>query len=61
MWQSLFSFHLFGWIVVKLVCWLGLSAITGIAYRKRELTNTLMVVTLLLAITAVAMAFLKPF
>ena len=61
MWQSLFSFHVFGWIIVKLVCWLGLSAISGVAYRKRHLTNPLMVVTLVLAITAVAMAFMKPF
>jgi hypothetical protein len=61
MWQGLLAFHVFGWIVVKLVCWLGLSAISGVAYRKRELTNPLMVVTLLLAITAVAMAFIKPF
>ena len=61
MWQSLLGFHVFGWIVVKLVCWLGLSAISGVAYRKRALTNTLMVTTLGLAITAVAMAFVKPF
>src|SRR5476651_449392 len=61
MWQSLLSFHLFGWIVVKLVCWLGLSAITGIAYRKRALAGPLMVVTLVLAIIAVTMAFVKPF
>ena len=61
MWQSLLSFHLFGWIVVKLVCWLGLAAMSGLAYRKREMTETLMIVTLVLAITAVAMAFIKPF
>ena len=61
LWQGEFSFHLFGWIVVKLVCWLGLSAISGIAYRKREHVNTLMVITLLVAILAVVMAFAKPF
>jgi hypothetical protein len=61
MWQGTMGFHVFGWIIVKLVCWLGLSAISGLAYRKRHLTNPLMVVTLLLAILALAMAFFKPF
>lgn len=61
MWQGLLSFHVFGWIVVKILCWLGLSAMSGIAYRKREMTGTLMVVTLALAVIAVAMVFVKPF
>ena len=61
MWQGLLGFQLLGWIIVKLVCWLGLSVIGSVAYRKRELTNTLMVVALVLAITAVTMAFVKPF
>jgi hypothetical protein len=61
LWQGLLSFQILGWIVVKLLCWLALSAVSGIAYRKREMANTLMVVTLLLAITAVAMAFVRPF
>jgi hypothetical protein len=61
MWQGLFSFQMLGWLVVKLICWLGLSAIGSVAYRKRELTNSLMVAALVLAITAVAMAFVKPF
>ncbi|MEY2878737.1 MAG: hypothetical protein RLZZ15_1117 [Verrucomicrobiota bacterium] len=61
MWQGKYSFHLFGWVALKLLCWLGLSAISGIAFRKRELVNPLMIVTLVLAILAVALAFAKPF
>jgi hypothetical protein len=61
MWQAVYSFHLLGWIVIKLLCWLGLSALSGVAYRKRDRVNTLMLVALVLAITAVAMVYVKPF
>jgi hypothetical protein len=50
-----------GWIIVKIVCWLGLSAIAGMAYKRRAQANTLMLVTLALAITSVLMVYLKPF
>jgi hypothetical protein len=61
LWQGVLGFHVAGWIVVKLLCWLGLSAISGMGYRKREMSGTLSVIALVLAITAVAMAFIKPF
>jgi len=61
MWQGLFGFSALGWIAVKFVCWLGLSALTGVAYRKRDRTNLLMIVALVLAITALAMVYVKPF
>jgi hypothetical protein len=61
MWQGVFGFHAAGWIVVKLACWLGLSALGGVAYRKRDSANGLMLGALLLTVTAVAMAFIKPF
>ena len=61
MWQGLFAFHAFGWVIVKLVCWLGLSALTGMAYRKREQANTLMIVGLVLAVVALVMVYAKPF
>lgn len=61
MWQGLFSFEMLGWIWVKIVCWLGLSALTGMAYRKREKAGVLMATTLVLATVAVAMVYLKPF
>jgi hypothetical protein len=50
-----------GWVVVKLVCWLGLSATAGIAYRRRAQADLFMMIAFVLAITAAAMAFVKPF
>lgn len=50
-----------GWAIVKLVCWLGLSAVAGIAYKRRAQADTIMVGALVLAIVAVTMVYLKPF
>jgi hypothetical protein len=61
MWQGMFGFAMFGWIIVKLVCWLGLSALGGMAYRKRDKTNLLMTIALALLIVGVSMVYLKPF
>ena len=61
MWQGIFNFQLAGWIVVKLVCWLGLTGLTGLAYRQREKANLLMTIALVLLVIAVTMAYLKPF
>ncbi|MDE3084612.1 MAG: hypothetical protein KGJ37_05260 [Verrucomicrobiota bacterium] len=60
MWQTIYHFH-GGWVVVKLVCWLGVSSIGGVAYRRRGAAGLLMVITLALLITAVAMVYVKPF
>lgn len=49
------------WSIVKLVCWLGLSAIGGIAFKRRAQADVVMLVALALAITAVVMVYLKPF
>jgi hypothetical protein len=35
LWQGIYSWS-GGWAIVKLVCWLGLSAFGGLAYRRRE-------------------------
>jgi uncharacterized membrane protein SirB2 len=50
-----------GWAVVKLVCWLGLSALGGMAYRRRAQANGFMLLGFALAIVAIAMVYLKPF
>ena len=50
-----------GWAIVKFVCWLGLSAMTGMAYRRRAKADLFMLITFALAITAVAMAVVRPF
>lgn len=50
-----------GWLIVKLVCWLALSALAGVGYRKRGAVGTLSVVVLLIAAVAVVMVYTKPF
>jgi uncharacterized membrane protein len=61
MWQGIYGFAPAGWLMVKIGCWLGLSALAGIAYRKREQAGKLAWVALVLAVTAVAMVYVKPF
>lgn len=61
MWQGVYGFVPAGWVIIKLVCWLGLSALTGLAYRKRDKANALMVVTLVLLIVSVTMVYVRPF
>ena len=50
-----------GWIIVKLVCWLGISALAGVGYRRRGAVGTLALVAIALLIIAVVMVYLKPF
>ena len=50
-----------GWAVVKLVCLIGLGCMAGIAYRKRAQADTYMMIAFILAITAVAMVYVRPF
>jgi hypothetical protein len=50
-----------GWAIVKLVCLLGLASISGIAYRRRAAADLFMMVAFGLAITAVAMVYIRPF
>jgi hypothetical protein len=50
-----------GWAIVKFVCLLGLASIAGIAYRRRAMADLFMMVAFVLAITAVAMVYIRPF
>jgi hypothetical protein len=50
-----------GWLIVKLVCWLGLSALAGFGYRRRGAAGILAVLALLFALIALVMVYLKPF
>jgi hypothetical protein len=50
-----------GWMIVKLVCWLGLSALAGFGYRKRGAAGTLALVAIALVAVAVVMVYTKPF
>jgi hypothetical protein len=61
MWQAQFNFVFAGWVIVKIVCWLGLAAIGGMGFRRREHAGRLIALSLLLGLVAVSMAYLKPF
>jgi hypothetical protein len=49
------------WAMVKLVCWLGLGSMAAVAYRKRASADLYMIIAFVLAITAVAMVYVRPF
>jgi uncharacterized membrane protein SirB2 len=49
-----------GWVIVKLVCWLGFSALAGLAYRKAHLRGVLSLIALSLVLVALVMVYLKP-
>ena len=50
-----------GWLIVKILCWLGLSALAGFGYRRRGAAGALAVVTIVLVTIAVVMVYTKPF
>ena len=59
--QAKLNYGFPGWLIVKLVCWLGLSALAGFGYRRRGAAGTLAMVALALATLAVVMVYTKPF
>ena len=58
---KLYGGHMLGWMIVKIVCWLGFSAMAGIVYRKAHLRGMFSFVGLVLLLTALIMVYLKPF
>lgn len=46
------------WVFVKIACWLGLSALAGMAYRRPERGRALMAVAAVLVLVALAMVYL---
>jgi uncharacterized membrane protein YhaH (DUF805 family) len=50
-----------GWIVVKIVCWLGLSSLAGIVYRRPELRGTLALTALVLILVSLLMVYVVRF
>lgn len=47
-----------GWVIVKLVCWLGLSGIAGMAYRMPERRSLLALLALSLILVSLVMVYL---
>ena len=50
-----------GWVIVKFVCWLGLSSLAGVVYRRTQLRGLLSLIALLLILVAVYMVYFRPF
>ncbi|MFT6108468.1 MAG: hypothetical protein ACJA2W_001380 [Planctomycetota bacterium] len=46
------------WVVIKIVCWLGLSALAGMAYRMPKKTGILSIVATIFVATAIATVYL---
>ena len=55
MWQSIYGFAPLAWIIVKVCCWLGVSALAGIAYRRREKVGLFTMLALILVIVLLAL------
>ena len=50
-----------GWIIVKLLCWLGFTALAGLAYRRPHLRGRLSFIGLVVVLIALVMVYTKPF
>ena len=50
-----------GWVILKLVCWLALSALAGIAYRKPDKGGLLGWVATGVVVVALVAVYAKPF
>lgn len=50
-----------GWVIVKLVCWLVLAALSGIAFKKPKSGGTLALVATIVVLTALYMVYGRPF
>jgi len=50
-----------GWLFVKIVCWLGLSALAGFGFRRRGAAGTLAIIAIALILVAVTMVYTRRF
>lgn len=53
------QFH--GFIILKIVCWLGLSAMAGMAYRRPQSVRSLAYLSRLLVLLALWAVYFRPF
>src|SRR5690554_6530462 len=49
-----------GWVIIKLLAWLGISAFSGLAYRRPKLRTPLLLVTVVLVVLAIWAVMFKP-
>ena len=50
-----------GWVLVKFFCWLGLSSLAGVVYRRAHLRGLLSLIALVLILVALYMVYFRPF
>ena len=46
------------WLIVKIVCWFGLSGLAGVGYRKRGAAGALALIATALIVTALVMVYI---
>jgi hypothetical protein len=47
------------WMIVKLIAWLGLSALAGLGYRRRGAVGVFSIIAIVLALAAVVAVYAK--
>lgn len=52
--------HFYFWVIVKIICWAGLAALAGVAYRRRGQAGLWAKLAAVLIAVGVAMAYFKP-
>ena len=55
------SYGFDGWVLIKIVCWLALSALAGMAFRKPQSAGTLAFVASFVIVLALYAVYFKPF
>ncbi len=60
LWAKLYQTQFYLWVGVKLVCWLGLSALAGLAYRRRAQAGRWLALGALGVTVGVAMVYFRP-
>jgi hypothetical protein len=59
--HRLYQGHVFGWMIIKLVCLVGVAALAGQVYRRTHLRALFAVAALTLLLIALTMVYTKPF
>lgn len=49
------------WMILKMICWLGISGMVGMAFRKPEKRGMFSMITLVLIVVAVVAVYVRPF
>lgn len=59
--EKIYQRQIAGWMIVKMIVWLAMAAITGVVFRRPHLARLFSWIAVALAAIAVLMVYLKPF